>query len=204
MLTFCRLICLALLAFGLSGCSYSVFVHEPPRGGYKLDKPRFPLNATLSVAPGNPDAALVRTLLEQSGYFAAVTPLATLPKTASVDLDIAYQGMRCGHTDSPADSFLGTWWLTAKFIVVSVPTLGIVPPGASSETDCQQVFSYRFRPPRRQQARTIQYPFKTVEYASTARGLFHGEDKQKFQKAYLLEQSVASLLSDISRQLGGE
>jgi hypothetical protein len=197
-----RLLGAALCFSVLSGCGYSVFVHQPPRGGFKLDKPRFPLNATLAVAPNNPDGEAVRKLLEQSGYFARVTPLSTAAKTA--DIDIAYQGMHCGATDAAHDSFLGTWWYTAKFIVVSVPTLGIVPPGAASETNCQQVFSYQFRPPRRVQARTVQYPFKTVEYASTARGVFHGDDKQKYQKAYLLDQSVAALLSDISRQLGGE
>lgn len=192
-----------LAALSLSGCAYSVFVHEPPRGGFKLDKPRAPLRATFA-APVNADSEAVRRLLEKSGYFASVQPVATFPKTSVADIDIAYQGMRCGQTDADGDSFLGTMWGTAKFIVVSVPTLGIVPPGSHAQTECQQVFSYRFRAPRRTQPRTVEYPFKSVEYASTARALFAGDEKQKYQKEYLLDQSVAALLSDISRQLASE
>jgi hypothetical protein len=194
---------ITLAALCASGCSHTVLVHEPPEGGFKLVKPRAPLRATLAMSAGAQDGAAVREILQKSGYFSDLTPLAAA-QGGKFDIDIAYQGVSCGRSESPSDTFIGTWLGTAKFVVLTVPTLGAVPPGAAYETDCQQVFAYQFRQPRPTQGRSVQYPYKEVEDRTTMPALYTSEAKEKYQRAYLLDQSVAALLSDISAQLSKE
>lgn len=199
MTTLLRLAVSLLIAMAASGCAHTVFVHEPPAGGFKVERPRYPLNAALTLAGAPADNTVVRDLLQRSGYFATLGHASSGAK--NIDLDIAYRGVRCGDAESPSDTFIGTWFGTLKFVVVTVPTLGIVPPGASSERKCEQVFEYKFRAPRVTQPRAVQYPFAEVEYRTSAPGLYTNADKEKFQRTYLLDQSVAALLGDIAAQL---
>ncbi|MFP5392434.1 MAG: hypothetical protein ACLGI6_12970 [Gammaproteobacteria bacterium] len=185
----------------LGGCSHTVYIHEPPAGGFKLERPRYLLKATLALQGAGEDNRAVHGLLERSGYFSTLQQISGAPPSGQFDIDIAYKGVQCGEGESPVDSFGGTWFWTAKFVLVTVPTLGVVPPGAGSETPCQQVFAYRLRSPRNAQARSVSYPFKAVEYVTTAPALYATGDKRQFQKDFLMDQSVAALLSDIAAQL---
>lgn len=196
-----RLAAVTFSAAAMAACSHTVYIHEPPGGGFQLERPRYPLKATVALEGSNENNTAVYGLLERSGYFSTLQKVSGKAPGGQFDLDISYRGVECGSSDSPSDSFLGTWFATAKFVVVTVPTLGVVPPGASRETPCWHSFAYRFRSPATAQARSISYPFRVVEYATTAPQLYAMGDKRKHQKEFLMDQSVAALLSDIAGQL---
>lgn len=189
-----RLLLLAALLAALPGCTrYYVFAHEPPKDGYRVEALRRPLAASVT-APENSDKPFVLAALDGSGWFSTLTA----PRSAA-DVAIEYLGVSCGEPRSAADSAIGTYAATLKFLVLDVPTLGMMPTTPEETADCAVNFRYEVLRPRPIGARASGYDYQRLRFGVAFAGsAYTSPEKQRQQTKVLFDTSVAKLLSEMA------
>lgn len=189
-----RVLLLATTLAILPGCTrYYVFAHDPPKEGYAVEKLRRPLQAAVT-APENGDRPFVLAALNDSGWFATLAA----PRS-SADVAIDYLGVTCGEARSPADSAVGTYFQTLKFLVVDVPTLGMMPTTPEETADCAVNFRYEVLKPHAVGARTTGYDYKRLRFGVAFAGsAYTSPEKQKLQTKVLFDTSVQKMLAEMA------
>ncbi len=188
-----------LLCFTLQACKHSV-LHTPSAPVKLNPPPRYPLNAVFVSEVGNSDvAAEARKRLEESGYFASLRTTATIES----DIEIRYLKTECDQRDHITDSFLGTWLVMMPLgLLITFPTLGMVPAMNAGEWDCRRNFSFRWLKGSDTQTRSVSHHYVDTEYVTTfTHALYTSAERERYQLAYSVDQAVAELLNAISNSL---
>lgn len=190
-----RKISLVAMAFLLQGCTHYVLSHQPPTGGFTKVALRQPLRAVVkmdSEYEADSEYRNILSLLRDSGYFS------TLTASSDPDVVISYRGQNCIAVGGPADGF--AFFLIS--LAVTLPSLGMVPPPDPDPNQCWVKFGYEIKRSKASREREVKYPYVRTGYNSTfTHRLLTSPEREKYQEDYLMDQSVAALLSDISAQL---
>lgn len=189
-----RIFLLTAALGALPGCTrYYVFAHDPPKDGYRVETLRRPLQAAVT-APDNSDKAFVLAALNDSGWFSTLSA----PR-ASADVAIDYLGVSCGEPRSAADSAVGTYAATLKFLVLDLPTLGMLPTTPEETADCAVNFRYEILKPRASGPRDSGYDYKRLRFGVAFAGAaYTSPEKQKQQTKVLFDTSVAKMLTEMA------
>lgn len=185
------------LSLVLAGCTHGVIRERT--GPVTLDPvPSRPLSAALTLEAQGGLAREFEKLLTQSSYFSELTSQVS----DRTDVEVTYLGTQCGSRKHMMDSFLGTWLVAMPAtLLVTFPTLGMVPAINAGEWRCSHRFSYALRYQGQTQKRSFAREYDYVKYNTTfTHSLYTSPERVEYQNAYNADQAIAALLNAISAE----